>query len=150
VIEEMLTRYRAMPSSSALELFDRMFPRFSSAFEGAGDGSSLGSYGAPVNLSSDEANYYIDVLVPGLAAEDLEVTWQDGALIMSGKVEFPVAEGRTSVWSEIRPYQFRRVVKLGDIDAEKVEAKLEHGVLHVTAPKSDHAKPRTIKIVEQK
>src|SRR5438067_1955874 len=142
----MLTRFRALQPFSAFDAFDRMLPRFAGEYEGAGDGSSLASHGAPVNVMSDEANYYIDVLVPGLAPEDLEVTWQDGSLILSGKVEFPVAEGRTPVWREIRPYQFRRVVKLGDIDAEKVEARLEHGVLHVTAPKSDHAKPRTIKI----
>ena len=146
----MLTRYRALQPSAAFDIFDRMIPRFSSAFEGAGDGFALGNHGAPVNVTSDETNYYVDALVPGLTSEGLEVVWQDGSLVMSGKVEFPVAEGRAAVWQEIRPYQFRRVVKLGDIDAEKVEAKLEHGVLHVTAPKSDHAKPRTIKIVEQK
>lgn len=146
----MLTRYRAFQPTTAFDLFDRVIPRFAGAFEGAGDGSSVSAHGAPINVSSDEANYYIDALVPGLTSEGLEVTWQDNTLVLAGKVEFPVAEGRTAVWQEIRPYQFRRVIKLGDIDPERVEAKLEHGVLRVTAPKSDHAKPRTIKIVEQK
>lgn len=101
----------------------------------------------PVNISQDQDHYYIQALVPGVTAEQLELTWQETSLVISGSVAAQPPEGTTVVWNEIRPYRFRRIVQVGDnLDLDRVEARLENGLLTIVAPKAAHARPRTIPV----
>ena len=101
----------------------------------------------PVNISQDKEHYYIQALVPGVTAERLELSWQESSLVIQGSVAAQPPEGSTVVWNEIRPYRFRRIVQVGDnIDLDRVEARLENGLLTIVAPKAEHARPRTIRV----
>jgi HSP20 family protein len=143
----MFNRFRFFNDPLFHEM-DRLLPRLLTSYGGAGDGAMLGdSIGCPVNVSEDQNTYYIQALVPGLTAEQLELNWRTGTLTIHGEVAAQPPEGATVVWSEIQPYQFHRAVQLSDaVDSDNVEARLENGVLMIIAPKAEHAKARRIEI----
>lgn len=86
--------------------------------------------------------------LPGMQAEDVEVSVQGNTLTISGekKEEFE-DKGKTTYRSERRYGAFRREVLLSaDINADKIEATCRDGVLTVTLPKSAAAKSRKIEV----
>jgi len=100
----------------------------------------------PVNLFEDEEDYRLEAEVPGLDLSDLEIT-------VTGPNQLKIKGERKAIGPEKGvPHRqersfgsFARVLTLpAVIDADKVEAKLEHGVLHVKLPKHEQAKPRKI------
>ena len=130
----------------AFSVLDRMLSRYPGAYSD-GEEQGAGNY-CPVNVSQDKDHYYIQALVPGIPAEKLEINWQGSSLTISGQLELRLPENAAVVWNEIRPYQFRRVVQLGDaIDVDHVDARLENGVLTISAPKAEEARARSIKVL---
>lgn len=141
----MFNRYSLFSDPFFRELEQRL-PRTLGTGGENGDASIGGGY-CPVNIAQDKDRYYIQALVPGTTADQLELTWQESALTIRGKVAAQPPENSTVVWNEIQPYQFHRVVQLGDaVDVDRVEARLENGLLTIVAPKAEHAKSRTIKV----
>ena len=141
----MLGRYSLSNDPFFRELEQRL-PRMLGTGGENGDSTIGGGY-CPVNISQDKDRYFIQALVPGTTADRLELNWQGNSLTIRGSVAAQAPEGATVVWNEIQPYQFHRVVQLGDaVDVERVEARLEHGLLTIVAPKAEHAKSRTIHV----
>ena len=106
---------------------------------------------APVlDVQEDKNEFRVRVEIPGLKREDIEVSIDDGALVISGerKVE-TVAEG-TDVLRQERHYgKFSRALTLPSaVAADKIKASYKDGVLAVTLPKAEEAKPRTITVGE--
>jgi HSP20 family protein len=100
-----------------------------------------------LNFWEDEHNLYAEAEVPGLKMEDLEVYVLGNELTISGKrtaVEQPeVAYHRRE--RGVGP--FTRTLRLPvDIDADKVNARLQDGVLTVMLPKAEAAKPRKVEV----
>ena len=98
----------------------------------------------PLNLSEDEAAYYVRSELPGLPMEALELTLTDKSLVIKG--ERPTEQGK--YYRQERPAgAFQRVVALNvPVDREKVRATLVDGVLTVILPKCESCKPRKISI----
>lgn len=100
-----------------------------------------------VDLSEREAGYVLALDLPGLAKEDVTITFEDGLLTVAGERTRPETEGVTYYRHErifgtfTRTFRFR-----SDINAEGITATFEHGVLTIEIPKSEAAQPRTIKI----
>lgn len=104
-------------------------------------------YFAPAaNLAETEDGYEVTVDLPGMKADDLEIELKDGHLWITGsRGEEKTEEGKTFHRVERRSGTFRRVIALGgDVDGDKVEATYNDGVLAVTVPKAEAAKPKKI------
>jgi HSP20 family molecular chaperone IbpA len=87
-------------------------------------------YTPPLKIQNSEDGATLTVDMPGLGPDDVELTFQQGVLAISGK-------------RDQRSYAYR--VTLGDaFDADHIEADLDRGVLTVHAHKKPEAKPRKI------
>jgi len=110
-------------------------------------GRATRSAAAPaLNVWEDDQAVYAEADLPGVDPAKLEITVTEGnQLTVQG--ERPAPEVPGSVWiRQERPFgNFVRVVRLPAlVDADKVEAKYESGVLRLTLPKHEAAKPRKI------
>jgi HSP20 family protein len=96
----------------------------------------------PLSLWEDEQNVHVEIDAPGLTEKDVELSVHDGDLIVRGERRCERKEGGY----DTRCYgRFEQRVSLPTlVDTDKVEAKLANGVLSVTFPKSEQAKPRKI------
>jgi HSP20 family protein len=119
--------------------------------EGFPWGTAFGATPARVfpqlNLWEDEANVHAECELPGLRLDDLEVTVLGSKLTIRGERKTAAPEGASSLRRERSYGEFSRTVELPiEIDAEKVEATLENGVLKVRLPKAKTALPRRIEV----
>jgi len=102
----------------------------------------------PLNVSQDHENYYVRAEVPGIGPKDLEITALGRKLSISGKRELERENERASYHRKERAEgAFSRTVTLpAEFDPDKVNASYKAGILTVTLPKADAAKPRQIVI----
>lgn len=102
----------------------------------------------PVNVWEDENGFYVEAELPGMTREQLQISvTHRNQLTLQG--ERPVEEFEKGRWHrrERGFGRFQRVLKLpAPVDADRVEAKLENGVLQLTLPKSEEARPRKIAV----
>lgn len=85
--------------------------------------------------------------MPGVTKDNVNVKIEDGVLNVEGRIDFSNYAHLEPVYSEYNVGHFTRKFSLSDrIDREKVSAELNDGVLTLTLPKAEEAKPRRIKI----
>jgi HSP20 family protein len=102
----------------------------------------------PVNLWEDDDVFVLEAELPGLDLKDLEmyVTGHD-QLTLKGERKVPKPEKGVQHRQERGFGSFARTITLPmDVDATKVEARLDNGVLSVRLPKSEAAKPHKIEV----
>jgi len=101
-----------------------------------------------INLTEDKDNFYVRAELPGFKADALEISVTGKNLTITG-------ERKTSAEGEKIRYhrkerdagKFSRVIGLpADVDADNVTAKMVNGILTITIPKAEKAKPRQITI----
>ena len=100
----------------------------------------------PVDVEETDDGFVVEVDLPGVKREHINVELQHNELRIHGEV---IERERTGILRRQtrRTGQFDyRVVLPGEVDADHVEANLEEGVLRVRVGKSEHAKPRRIDI----
>ena len=145
-----ITRYNQptgfMPLSEAVDrLFRDAFtwPRmFGDAF---GTVTRFGDLST--NLYETRDSYIMQVLLPGVKVDDLEITAHDNVLTLRGKTEVTVPEGAQSIWVGMGGGEFREEVTLpGDVNADQASAEYHDGILTLTLPKTERAKVRQIKV----
>ena len=123
-------------------VFDDAFTR-----EGMTGTGSAGFQSLPVNVWETPDGYQAALLAPGLDEDTINVTVHDDTLVIEGELKFNVPEGARPVWQEFGPAKFRRSLRLGAaVDPTRVEAVFRNGLLLVTMPKAEHAKPRQIHV----
>jgi len=109
---------------------------------------ALASSYPPVNIWGDRDKVYAEAELPGMQLDHLEIYVTEGnQLTIQG--ERRQRELNKGVWhTQERGFgSFSRTITLPvSVDADKVEARFEHGVLLVTLPKSETAKPRRISV----
>ncbi len=97
-----------------------------------------------VNIREEDDAYLLSALVPGLKAEDLNIQVLENVVSIEG--EYKADEGEYLL-SELPSGSFRRTLRLpAPIDSNAVEAKIEQGVLTLTLPKAESARPRKIQV----
>ena len=90
--------------------------------------------------------YTLEVEMPGVSKENLEMWIENNELTILGRRSMPSVEG-TLIHRESRQENFRRAFELDpSIDAEKISAKIEQGVVTLTLPKAEQVKPRKITV----
>ncbi len=100
-----------------------------------------------VNIREEDEAYILSALVPGLKAEDLNIQVLENVINIEGEYKADEAE---YLLSELPRGTFRRTLRLPtQVEAEKVEAKIADGVLTLTLPKAESARPKKIKIAVQ-
>lgn len=103
---------------------------------------------ADVMETKDEIQVLTEL--PGMRPEDVEVSLEDNVLTISGeKTQERREEDRESRWhlSERRYGRFSRSFVLPrEVEQDRIEARFENGVLHVSIPKSERVKPRRIEV----
>jgi HSP20 family protein len=100
----------------------------------------------PVDIHQDADGYTLEIEMPGVPKSGVDVSFEDGKLVLSGQRERVETPGRT-VYRESGDHAYRRVFDLDPtIDAGQISASVEHGVLRVRLPKAEAAKPRKIEI----
>ena len=101
-----------------------------------------------INLSENKDNYYARAEMPGLKADDIGISVAGNNLSISGERKI-ASEGENVRYHrrEREAGTFNRVIALpGEVDADKVEAKLVDGILTVVIPMAETAKPKQITI----
>lgn len=101
-----------------------------------------------MNITEDKDNYYVRAELPGLKADDLELSVTGDTLSVSGERKIPSEDDKARYHRRERDAgKFSRMVSLpGQLDTGKVEARCTDGVLTVTLPKAEDAKPRQIAV----
>ncbi|HCS39347.1 MAG TPA: heat-shock protein Hsp20 [Anaerolineaceae bacterium] len=106
------------------------------------------TFSIPMNLSSNQDEYTITALIPGLATEAVNIQFKNGVLTVDGEYPESQLEGQDVHLSELPVGKFSRSIEFTNpVAAEKIEASLKDGVLTLRIPKAEEAKPKTIKIV---
>ena len=114
----------------------------------AGRAFSRDTWVPALDVRESQDRFDVTVDLPGLDPDDVNVTFEDGMLSISGKREFS-AEDRGETWHRIeRSFgTFARSMRLPQTaDTERIEATFDKGVLTVSVPKTEQAKPRTIEV----
>jgi HSP20 family protein len=103
-----------------------------------------------LDVAEDKDNYRVRVELPGLKREDIEVALDDGTLVISGERKAEAHVEGTAIHRQERYYgKFSRALTLPSaVAADKVTANYRDGVLTVTVPKAEEAKPKTIAVGE--
>ena len=97
-----------------------------------------------VNVREEDDAYILSALVPGLKAEDLSIQVLENMVSLEGEYKADEAE---YLLSELPSGTFRRSLRMpASIKADQVEAKIADGVLTLTLPKAESARPKKIKV----
>ena len=123
--------------------FERMFRLFDDLL-----GERLGRAFPPLNLWADDSKAVLTVEVPGVKPENLDVSVEnDVATIRGSRSPEKVEEDESFLRHERGHRDFARSISLPfPVEADKVEATCNHGVLRVTLPRSEASKPKKIEI----
>lgn len=106
-----------------------------------------GPFAIPVvDIEATSERYLLHAEMPGVNKEGIEVTVENGDLILTGRRR-PLEVSGELVHRESRPNDFRRVYELDpSIDTARITARIENGVLTVNLPKAESVKPRRIEL----
>ena len=101
-----------------------------------------------INLTEDKDRYYVRAELPGLKGDELDIHVTGKNLAISGERKIAAAEeGARYHRREREAGSFSRMIGLpGEVDAEKVEASLENGILTIAISKAEIAKPKQISV----
>lgn len=147
-------RFYKVPSygfRNAFEQLDRMRRQFDQLF-GDAQGPSRGLFGAGVfpqiNLTEDADKFYVRAELPGVKTDDLEMQATAKNLSIAGERKIEAEnEGVHYHRREREAGKFSRIITMStEIDPERIEAKLQNGILTIRVPKAEAVKPRQITI----
>ena len=112
-------------------------------------GSATATAWAPaLDISERKDAYLVTVELPGVQAEDLEITMEDGLLTIQGERHFAHDSSEQQFHRVERRYgAFRRSITLpAHVMAEQIQASADNGVLQILVPKAEEAKPKRIQV----
>ncbi|OZE12526.1 heat-shock protein Hsp20 [Rhodococcus sp. 05-2255-3B1] len=124
-----------------------------SAMLGASSGSDRVPRFMPMDLYKVDDHYVLSADLPGIDPGSIDVDVDRGTLTLTAHRSAPENTGVQWITSERFAGTFRRQVSLGDgVDTERISAAYDNGVLSITIPLAERAKPRKIDIAhtEQK
>lgn len=99
-----------------------------------------------VNIRQTGDGYTLEVEMPGVSKGGVEITFEDGKLALVGRRNRTPSSAQP-VYRESPDADYRRVFDLDPtVDAEKIKASIEQGLLKVHLPKAESAKPRRIQV----
>lgn len=142
-----LVRWTEQPLVSLREAMDRLLDQvLTSPFWSWPSETVAPVVRVPMDVLETGDAYHVRMLIPGVKPEDIQITYQNGTLAVTGEIKPPAGQFQALV-REIGYGRFYREVRLPtEIVADEVQATCENGVLHLTLPKAEHARAKTIKV----
>lgn len=132
-------------------LFDDFFSRDLLNW-GLNNSSSTNTTIPLVNLKETADNFEVEMAAPGMSKEDFKVELDGTTLTISSekKNESEVREGERYTRREFSYQSFQRSFQLPKevVDADKIEAKYENGVLRLLIPKKEEARPKPPRMIQ--
>jgi len=138
---------RWKPMRDLIDLRDEM-DRIFDSFWGGNIDRDGGMLIPPVDMIENDDNFVVSIELPGLKKNDIKITTQNNVLTISGSKKNEFESNEDTVHRVERSYgSFCRSVSLpGTVDSSAIKASYESGVLKVTLPKAEEAKPKQIEI----
>ena len=100
----------------------------------------------PASVTEIGDGYMLEIEMPGVEKDGLDISFENNELTIIGRRSLPAVEG-TLIHRESRPENFRRVFELDpSIDADKISAKIDQGLVTLTLPNAGHVKPSKITV----
>ena len=100
-----------------------------------------------VDVLENEAGITVKADLPGVSKDDLSIRVDGETLTIEGRVSLHEAASLEAVYAEVRQSLYRRSFVLSrDLDTSKIDASMKNGVLTLTVPKLERAKPRRIAV----
>jgi HSP20 family protein len=136
---------------SAQDEMAQMSPMLAHALglHGQPQGSGRATAWAPaLDISERKDAYLVTVELPGVEADDLDITMEDGLLTIQGERQFTSESSEQQFHRVERRYgAFRRSITLpAQVQAEQIEASFDDGVLQIVVPKMEEATPKRIQV----
>ena len=109
---------------------------------------TMASLTVPIDMYEKNGDFVIRTELPGLKAEDIDISIDDNALTIKGEFERENEEQSDNMlFQELRYGKFQRTVNLpSQVDSDHVDATFEEGVLRLTLPKTEASKPKQISV----
>lgn len=144
-----ISRYQPQEELTRLpDLVDRLFRE---SFVGPSVLDSLAGGTArptmPRNLYETADSYVLQMALPGINTDALDIQVMDRQVSVKGRFEVPAPEQATWIWRGLSNRDFYESYTIPvQIEADKTEATYEHGILTLTLPKADYARPKSVKV----
>jgi HSP20 family protein len=139
-----------VPAGTAPALQDDLQRMFRQVF-GDADTSLAGAFSPALDVEETDNEFTLHIEIPGVKPEEVDVSIEESVLTIAGQRDFYAekdADGFRRI--ERRFGRFHRAVRLPDrVDPDKVAAAYKDGLLIVTVPKAESAKPRRIQVDAQ-
>lgn len=137
-------------SEKGLGSFDNLFDTFFNNNLTDVIGSDNNTSQASVNVIETDDDYRIEIAAPGLGKDDFDVTIEDNSLTISAEVEKEEGESTDKYTRrEFNYSSFKRSFNLPDtVNAENISAGYESGILTLTLPKREEAKPQPARKID--
>jgi HSP20 family protein len=139
---------RREPIRELRDELDRIFRHFTGSVLSAEDDDVAGAWSPVLDIEESDEAFDLHLELPGVKPEDVEVSIDEGVLTIRGERRFyeeKEAEGFRRV--ERRFGRFYRALRLpSNVKADDIRATYEDGLLHITVPKAEEAKPHRIPV----
>lgn len=104
----------------------------------------------PIDVIAGKDSFTIKALLPGVQPDDLDIHIVNEIVTIAGEIKRERDEEANYLLEECPSGKFHRVLTLPTpLDSSKVQAELENGILTLSVPKAEEAKPRTIKVTRK-
>ena len=138
---------RWKPMRDLIDLGDEM-DRMFQGFPGDNLNRDGGMFMPPVDMVENDDNFVVSVELPGLKKDEIKMTMQNNQLTISGNKKHEFESKEDTVHRVERSYgSFCRSISLSStVDSSAIKASYDSGVLKITLPKAEEAKPKEIAI----
>ncbi len=100
-----------------------------------------------VDLSETENDYKVKAELPGLSKDDINISFKDDMLVISGEKKQENEEKENNYHRVERRYgKFQRAFRIHDANADEIKAEYKDGILTIDVPKSEKTKPKQIAV----
>lgn len=124
---------------------DRLYDRFRG---GVTEESSLSTWAPAVDIIEEKDHFVVRAELPGVAKKDVKITIENNVLMLRGEKKFEEEKDGKNFHRVERSYGafYRSFTLPTSVISNKIEALYSDGVLNITIPKSEEAKPKEIEV----
>jgi HSP20 family protein len=131
----------------AFDLMPSSFFRFPSLWEDDDRFPMMGSAPSGLSVSEDDKHVYVEAAVPGIAPEDVDITFEKGVLtITAHAVQKEEDKNKKYYFQSKRDYNYSVRVPASAVMDKDPDASVRDGVVTITLPKSEASKPKKVSV----
>jgi HSP20 family protein len=147
-----MARARWNPWNDLFDLHTQMDHLFQTASPATGSRNGVEYSSLPVDIRQTDSAFFVEASVPGFSPEDVEVTFDEGVLTITGRRNSTeTTKDATYVRRERRATSvFRQVGLPAEVRAQDIKASFENGVLSIEIPRAQKSAPQRIPVTTGK